>query len=61
MGGRLVNARSRSLAHLALALFFGAAILAGSAHDAPPIIRVAAAWGMGASMVTSAVWWGRTR
>lgn len=51
--------RRRALAWLASALYFGAALLSVRGHDAPPVVQAGAAWGLGASLSASAVWWGR--
>lgn len=52
--------RRRALAYLAAAPYFAACLLSARADaEVPTSVQGAAAWGMGASLALSAVWWGR--
>lgn len=59
--GRIVTDRGRGLAWLAMAAYFGAALILARGQDAPPVVQAAGAFGMGASLALSVVWWERGR
>lgn len=58
-GAAAMTPHRRALAWLALAVYFGCALLAAHADDAPGLVQGGAAWGMGASLALSAAWWAR--
>lgn len=52
--------RRRALAYFAASVYFAACLFAARADaDVPTAVHAAAAWGLGASLSASAVWWGR--
>lgn len=51
-----MTSRTRALAWLAMAVYFGACLLLAARVDEPRAVA-AAAWGMGASIGLSVAWW----
>lgn len=52
--------RRRALAYFTASVYFAACLFAARADaDVPTAVHAAAAWGLGASLSASAVWWGR--
>lgn len=52
-----MSARARALGWLAASAYFAACLLLAARADAPRPVVAASAWGMGASLALSAVWW----
>ncbi len=55
-----MSPRHKALAHLVAAVYFAACMFAARADaDVPAYVQAVAAWGMGASLGLSVMWWGR--